>query len=57
MSHTGNEKKFRTFCSGNTTTNVCSNDFKILPKPNEVWKSRDLSRCHDIICGGCGKKL
>ena len=26
-------------------------------KTNEVWKSWDLSRSHDIIRGACGKKL
>ena len=26
-------------------------------KANKVWKSGDLSRCDDIIRGGCGKKL
>ena len=25
-------------------------------KASEVWKSWDLSRSHDIICGCCGKK-
>ena len=26
-------------------------------KANKVWKPGDLSRCDDIIRGGCGKKL
>ena len=51
------KKKFSTSCLGNTATNVCSNDFKILKKANEVWKLWDLSIPHYIICGGSGKKL
>ena len=52
-----NEKKLETSCLGNTTTNMCSNDFKILKKSIEVWKLWDLSISHDIICEGCGKIL
>ena len=33
-----NVKKFWKFCLENTTTNVWSNDFKILKKTIEVWK-------------------
>ena len=50
-------KKNRRSCSGNTTTNVWLNGFEILKKANEVWKSWDLLRSHDIIRGGHGKKL
>ena len=50
-------KEFRTSCSENTTKNVWPNGFKILKKENEVWKSWDLFRSHDIICGGYGKNL
>jgi len=53
----GNEKNFWTSCSRNPTTNVWPNGFLILKKANEVWKSWDLSKSHDIICGACGKKL
>ena len=52
-----NEKKFSTSCPGNTPTNVCPNDFKILKKVNKVWKSWGLSVPRYIICGGGGKKL
>ena len=31
--------------------------FKFYKKANEVQKSWNLSRCHDIICGRCDKKL
>ena len=51
------KKKFWTSYSGNTTTNVWPNGFKILKKANKVWKSWDLSRSHDIIHGGYGKEL
>jgi hypothetical protein len=37
--------------------NVWPNGFQILKKANWLWKSWDLSWCHDIIYGGCGKKL
>jgi hypothetical protein len=40
----GIDPKFRMSCLGNTTT-------------NEVRKSRNLSRCHLITCGGCDKIL
>jgi len=52
-----NEKKISTSCPRNTPTNVCSNDFKILKKTNDVWKLWDLSIPHYITCGGSGKKL
>ncbi|MFS9531767.1 hypothetical protein Q6247_26805, partial [Klebsiella pneumoniae] len=42
MSHVGNEKKFRTFCSRNTTTNVFPNDFKILK--NQTMSENDEIR-------------
>ena len=51
------KRNFLTSCSGNTATNVYPNDFKILKKTNEVWKSWDLSIPRYIICGGSGKKL
>ena len=53
----GNENKFRTSCSENTTTNVWSFGFQTLKKANDVWTSWDLSRSHDIIRGGNGKKI
>ena len=31
--------------------------FKFYKKANEVRKSWKLSRCQDIICGGCDKKI
>ena len=55
--YSGNEKKFRTSCSKNTTTNVWSFGFQILKKANDVWTSWDLSRSHDTIRGGYGKKI
>ena len=42
----GNEKKFRISCSGNTTTNVWSNGFKILKKQT---KSENHEICQDLM--------
>ena len=44
--YSGNEKKFRTSCLGNTTTNVWPNDFEIL-KNQAKYENHEI--CLDLM--------
>ena len=51
------DPKFRSTCARGNATIFRAGGFLILKIANEFRKSRNLSRCHDIVCVCCGQNL